>query len=174
MIELIIYGLVFFAIIPIAILAVTWSSVKLAIQKMWYIKKGFGLVGIVGDNFIEKFHWRKFEKRVKVGKNSYSILRHFIIKQFGIPTIHFYEGDSNPIDMLKRNRDKLIDPELYDITLIKERASGSISQTKGNNMMFYLTLGACIGSLLAVALVFNMSGQMTTISQQVAHLISVG
>lgn len=171
MIEILIIYFVFFLLaIPIALIALCWGSIKLHLQKMWYVRKGLGLLCIVDNASIGRYYWRRLKGEVDINGFLYKIYPHFTIRVTGIPTIYFYENDSKPIDMLHRARDTLISPEMLSIVVKKARASGSISQDKQNPMLFYLVLGACIFGLLAMAISFNMSTTVNDMAKQVASI----
>lgn len=154
----------------ISLLAIAANDIKFRLQAMKAKKKGYGLVGITGNNYIEKFYWRQLTDKAEIKGNTYLLLPKFMTRQKGIPTYHFYEGDARPIDMMKKGRDKLISPELFSNIIIKAKAAGMMPGKTPKDLMFYLTIASAGASIFCLLLVFNISSEWGDIIRQIPAL----
>lgn len=150
-------GFGFLFILSLGVIIFSFAEIKLKLQKTFAKKKGFGLVGLVGNNYKIKYYWKKLDDEIKIDNGHYLVHPKFIVINNGIPTIFFHKSDPRPIDMLRNKRDRRIPtPEMIDIIVEKSKEAGSISKDKRMDMKDMMLMGACFGALAAAALCFMM------------------
>jgi hypothetical protein len=161
MVVSLIYLSVFIFALMLVTIMLNIKYIMFGFNAMFKKRKGFGLICIVGHNFSIKLYFKKFVNDFEIDGSYYKYLPHFVVRLFGLPAIFFYEGDSKPIDMLKRARDKVIPADLMGLGLKKARLQGGLlNENKQDKMMFIMLLSNLGISAIVLYFLLKSSGMM--------------
>lgn len=145
--------------LAIVVVALFYKDIKRALQIRKAKKKGLGFVNIIGKDYNIKSYLKSFsEKKIEINGGTYHIHPKYVIKQYGVPTIFFYEDDTEPIDMLKRNVVKPISPTMVTIQIANAKAGADALKGNQDKMVFYLQVGACAFSAGCLILLIKSVG----------------
>lgn len=171
-IDLLSIGLTFVIFILIGVLAFFFKDIKNGWFKKQYKKKGFGLVGIVQRNNKVRYFWKKFTDEIPIkGEGTFLFNKKFVVEQDGIHTIYYYAGNAKPINLIQERGALDMCPEMFAYAIEKSKASGSVSKGKGQDLMFYVTIGGAIAAVITLLLVFNATTDIGTIKAMVQTLL---
>jgi len=144
-----------------AVLFFNWKFVRLGMNVKKCKKKGLGQVAIIGKNFIIRPYWRSFsEKKCEIDGGIYNIHPKYVVHWMGVPTIFFYEDDSEPIDMLKRKVLKPISPMQITAQIQNATEINNMLSNKQKKMEYYMLIGACAGGVGSLLLLLSQSGML--------------